>query len=583
MLPGESDKNTSWHPGGASAWPDLSLTLGLYVSMICLMRPLSFGDTVFYVEDILGASRPLQLVTLRPLLDFGHLLWRPLGWLLFQVVHTLTPVGDLLEERLLITKILISINVLSGAIATLLLYMICRRLEFGRTVSYLVCAVFICSNAVVFSALTGSSYMLALAFLMAALWPVMSHGPGGTEPSRRKLWCGGVLLTLSVASWFPFVLVVPAVAMAAAIRLGDPGPFSMHRVQLRAAVHVIGASLAGGIVIYGAAALALGINSVAGMKAWISGSAHGWRQSSNLLRLGMGLPRCCVALTDDAGVPWKRFLFHDPFAPVRPRDLIQSSLLWMIVFYLGLALLLHALLRNQKGRILLSLLLIATLPVLMFAVFLFEPSSIERFMPVFPFYFIALGYQIHSTWANLKFRSLSLIYPAVLILASSATYYNGCVEKHWAPARSRLQALKRELRPGSTIALLTNWDDAFLFMKDNPLHDTFSEALVFRIVLRPANEKIFSWRESFASRTLEAWDTSSEMWVSERLLAVAPLPEWDWVEGDDRAIQWHQVPDFFRQFQFDKKIGDSDGFERLAPVQANRVLLDRLVTHPAHP
>ena len=73
------------------------------------------------------------------------------------------------------------------------------------------------------------------------------------------------------------------------------------------------------------------------------------------------------------------------------------------------------------------------------------------------------------------------------------------------------------------------------------------------------------------------------MWVSERLLAKAPLPEWDWVEGDDRAIHWSQVPEFCRQFQYDKKIGDADGFVRLAATETNRALLDRLVTHASNP
>ena len=101
--------------------------------------------------------------------------------------------------------------------------------------------------------------------------------------------------------------------------------------------------------------------------------------------------------------------------------------------------------------------------------------------------------------------------------------------------------LKQQLPPESTVALLGNWDDIFLFAKDNPQEDIFSESLVFWVVLRPANERIFCWREIFASRVLETWRAPREMWVSERLLTSAPLPQWGWVEGDDRAIQWHQV------------------------------------------
>lgn len=73
------------------------------------------------------------------------------------------------------------------------------------------------------------------------------------------------------------------------------------------------------------------------------------------------------------------------------------------------------------------------------------------------------------------------------------------------------------------------------------------------------------------------------MWVSERLLAEAPFPEWGWVEGDDRAIRWAQVPEFCRKFQYDKKLGNSDGFVRLAPTQTNRAVLERMITHPSNP
>src|SRR4029077_1139241 len=74
----------------ASVGLDLSVTLALYASMIWLMKPLSFGDTIFYAKDILSSGQQLQLAALRPLLDFGHLLWRPLGWLVLESVRALS-------------------------------------------------------------------------------------------------------------------------------------------------------------------------------------------------------------------------------------------------------------------------------------------------------------------------------------------------------------------------------------------------------------------------------------------------------------------------------------------------------------
>ena len=558
------------------------LTIGLYGSMILLTRPLSFADSIFYVQAILAFRQHPDPVTTRLLLDFGHVLWRPLGWLVFKMVRVLFPVTSSGDDRVLVLRILICISMISGAVATAMLHLICRDRGFRPWVRVLLCATFIFSNAVIYATQIGSSYMLGLAFLTAATWLVMRPS-GKTKKHGRDLSWAGILLALSAAAWFPFVLVAPAVAVAAAIPWNISERSSIGSVSIARALHVIGAGVVGGTTIFGAAAWALHIKSLAGIRTWVSGSAHGWRQTSNLLRMGMGLPRCCVALKDNAGVVWKRFLFHDPFAPVKLHDLLQINLLLMAAFYFGFALLLYTLARSNRGRILLFLLTIAALPVLYFAIFLFEPSSVERFMPVFPFYFVALGCQFDFIWPDVKLRSLALIYPVVLIVCSLAIYNNSSVRRYWEPARMRLEALTQELPAGSTVALLGNWDEVFLFSKDNPLHDTFSQSLDLWVVLQPANERIFGWRELFARRALQAWEGSSEMWVSERLLSEVPRPEWDWVEGDDPAIHWSQAPEFYHQFQFDKRIGDSDGFVRLAPSESNRTLLRCLATQACEP
>jgi hypothetical protein len=564
-------KGRSFADSSSSMW--LVVTLGTYASMILFMKPLSFGDTIFYVKDILAAGPHPQLSDLRTMFDFGHLLWRPLGWALSHAIQALAPSSLRGEERITVLKTLIGISVISGAIATIVLHLICQRLGFRRAVSSVVCATFVCSNAVVYAATTGLSYMLGLTFLMVAFWLAIRSEPRHAQGVYRTIWLAGMLLALSATSWFPFVLVVPAVAAAALVRWDDPQILPTRDLLFSRAVHLMGATVVTGVAILGAAALVLHIHNIAEIKAWVTASAHGWRQSQNFLRLGMGLPRCCVALTDDAGVVWKRFLFHDPLAPVKPQDLLRSSLMLMVAFYFGLFFLIHTLTQSSKGRVFLWLLMIAAVPVLVFAVFLFEPSSIERYIPAFPFYFVALGYQLQSNWPNQKQRSLALIYPGVLILFSITTYNNWKVTGHWEPARARLQELREQLPPGSTVALLGNWDEVFLFVKDNPLNDRFSQSLNLWVVLQPAHERVFIWRELLAERGLTTWGTS-EMWLSERLLAETPLPEWGWVEGDDRAIYWSQVPKFCRRLQYDKKLGNTDGFVRLARTQTNRELLE---------
>lgn len=558
-----------------SAAPWLAATAGLYAAVMALTRPVSFGDTIFYVRDILAAGHQLRAETLRPLLDFGHLLWRPLGWSLTEFVRVVAPWASQGDQRILVTRILIAVSLFAGGAAILTLYLTCRRLAFRPVVSFLTCAVFACSSAVIYGSTTGLSYMLALALLIGAVGVVIAGEPVD-RPTLRYLLQAGALMALSVATWFPFILVIPAMALAAAVRWGDAEDLTLRRLAPMRAMYFVAAAAAGGAVIYGAAAIVLGIHSMAGITAWIQRSAHGWRQSANLLRLGMGLPRCCLPLTEDAGVPWKRFFFNDPFARVRLRDVIDANLLWIIVFYFGLALLLYMISRGPKGRVFLAMLALAAAPVLLFAVFLFEPSGVERFMPVFPFYFIALGYQLDSAWPNPQKLSLALVYPVVLVVSSITANNVGAVDRYWSAAQTRLELLKQRVPAGSSVALLVNSDPVFSFAADNPLRDTLSGSFEFWVVLRPANKEILCWRGLFASEVLAAWSKSSETWVSDRLLAAAPLPEWGWVEGDDRAISWHQVPEFFRQLQFDEQIGSSDGFRRVAQTQDNRILLDEI-------
>jgi hypothetical protein len=204
----------------------------------------------------------------------------------------------------------------------------------------------------------------------------------------------------------------------------------------------------------------------------------------------------------------------------------------------------------------------AAVPVMIFAVFLFEPSSIERFMPVFPFFFLAIGYQLSVTRHDVKMRSAALLFSAGVLISTIGSYRNAVVQRYWAPATARLMALSQHVAPGSVVMVLSHQDAIDLYALDNPLGDA-SMPFDPSVVVRPANQSIFCWRELFAQHVLAAWNTSREVWISQRLLAAVPLPDWGWAEGDDPAIRWRSVPEFFRAFQFDATIGGQDGFVRM--------------------
>ncbi len=570
-------------PVGAStqlpAWSAGAVAVAIYAAVIMLTRPLDLGDTIFYVDPILDMARRPSPAAFRAMLDFGHLLWRPLGWLAFDALRAGAPGGALGPDRMVAVRALIDISIAAGALATLLLYSISERLGVRPVVSITVAATFVVCNAVVNTAQAGSSYMLGLALLMAALRVLLGPASAATG-NQRGQWTAGVLLALAAATWFPFVLAVPAAAVVAALPWSRRTPTDGRGFRPSGAARTLAAAALAGVLLFGAAAWLLGIRSPEAALAWVRESGHGWRQRSNLLRLGMGLPRCCVAL-GDAGVLWKRYLFRDPFAPVSTADLVRGSIgsiALMGAFYAALAGLLWTLARLRAWRVLV-ILSVAAAPVLAFAVVLFEPSSIERYLPAFPFLFVAVAYALDAAWARRRARTLALAFPAVIVLSTAVAYDARGVERHWAPALTRLEALARGAAAGSTVTLLDNQDIVDLFIRNDPLRDTLSSSFEFWVALRPANERIFCWRELFAARAVAAWDRAREVWVSDRLRAPSPHPDWNWIEGDDRAIRWRDIPAFFATLEFDRHIGGSgDGFARLPGSDANRRVLQPLVS-----
>src|SRR5690349_12352591 len=97
----------------------------IYLAVLLATRYYYFGDT--YVDNILAFYRGSYVPPQNPLWEFGHLLWRPLGWLLFRIF------GRGLTEhyggnaRLAASLPLIVISALSGFITVLLVRSLATR------------------------------------------------------------------------------------------------------------------------------------------------------------------------------------------------------------------------------------------------------------------------------------------------------------------------------------------------------------------------------------------------------------------------------------------------------------------------
>ena len=102
--------------------------LGIWVSTLAHFM----GDTNVYAQAILrhayGFSDDYHLTTSNPFVDFGHLLWRPLGWLFFVIARPATRLLTHQNQRAEVILTLIGITFLASAVGVVVFFLLARRL-----------------------------------------------------------------------------------------------------------------------------------------------------------------------------------------------------------------------------------------------------------------------------------------------------------------------------------------------------------------------------------------------------------------------------------------------------------------------
>jgi len=340
---------------------------------------------------------------------------------------------------------------------------------------------------------------------------------------------------------------------------------------------------ASALLLFAAGAVAKGIGNVSQLRQWILESDDEWSQSKRLMRAVTGVPRSVWDLGGDT-ILLKRWLFSDPYNPVGISTLVFSLGGKLVTFYLGIGAALWVLWKERRAM--LFILAAAGLPLLLFAIILFEPSSPERFLPVFPFAYLAFALVLD--------RGRHYVVPSalILILLAGTTVVNlagkTSTGASFTKTTERIHALNSNVQPGAVVTVVTMADDLYALPNANPLNKSLTPS-GFRVAdaVVIASRTILRWRAAFAVRALEQWAQNKEMWFSERLLALKPEAHWLWVEGDDPRIRWPELPSAFGQLETDLKIeAGGDGFLRVAQTQANRVLLAKwaaaIEDQPAH-
>jgi hypothetical protein len=543
--------------------------------LICT-RGYTMGDTPYYAGEIgeyLGRS---PLGPGNRLWEFGHLLWRPLAWLLLTLTKPLMDQWTNWDAATGALFVLICLCMVSGAINALLFHSIALRLTPSRRTAFLVAIGFACANSSLTYTHSGTAYVPGMLCISLAAWLLVRAWPPKAPADFRVVCCCGLLVALASLLWFPFVLSAPGICFLLIWRSPSPPRIAelIARPRLKSmlgflAVFVLCLTLA-----YGAAVAARQISSLSEARASVADSSHGWAQNRTLLRLGTGVPRSFLYMND--GLLFKRFLFHDPFAPVTFADLVRGSL-WKIavVAAFGICLLWQLLRSSAKWEM--ALLAAGVIPTVLFAVLVFEPGSPERYMPAYPFLMIVVARVLRKS--PRPFHFAQWIVAAFLVcmpVTNIYAMYRPRIDREDAVLRTRFAAVKSNVPDGDLVAnLFPSMGETFMLA-----HYSFLEprrrpgATAFYSVIEPGSRRVRIWREEFARVTLQVWSRGGNVWVSKWVVAERPLPDWGWVEGDNALMLWRNIYDFFTSLEPDEQFGDADGFVRIKQSERNTQMLN---------
>lgn len=560
----------------AKQYRSFLLLMALTVAVLVTTKPEHYGDSPVYADDIRVAERGGPFPPGKnPLWEFGHVLWRPIGRVMWHAVAAAPALRARYDDRLLIYLGLIAVSVAGGVAAVTAMHGVARVVLGATLLAYIPPLAMLLTHAFLNYWQTGSAYQPGLGCVTVSLYLVYRAANAGA-PRARDAILAGAILGVGVCLWLPYVFSAPAIALAAAC--WGPGGMSFEWARLRERLRFLrwltGACVMVGILCYGVAIRQNQIGSVKALVAWGGEASHEMAQTKHLLRLPMGLPRSFIHMGED-GMMYKRYLLKDPYAPVRIGDLLRGSLIKIALFYLGVSGMLALLWRRRETRGVLVLLAAGCVPVIVFAVTLFEPGQPDRYLPMYPFFFLAMAHALSPRQGGHWWLRAALV---VLVTAAAGVNLNAMAsldpEARYREAFERQRALARVLRPNSVVVTVNYRDDLSYALARFPFHEALRPPLPLWEATEGGTFRARVWPSLFARKAMEVWSKGGDVWISKRVVAERPHPSWRWVEGDDPYLRWADLPRFFRPLEWAGEVGGEDGFFLAAPSEKNRRFLE---------
>jgi len=535
-------------------WP----LLAYFIASVAT-RAYFMGDTVDYAHAIamhlIGRDYYFW--------EFGHVLWRPLGFLVLRILQPLAAYIAGTDPRLQATVVLLVLSWLAGLLSVLSLYGILNRICGKRWVVLTTTIAFICALSFLNYFHSGPPYVSGLSLILLALYILNKD----QTISLKRSILAGVVLGGAVCLWFPYVLVTPAVVLSTAFLQG----FDKRRVVIAIQTLTVAAVLTLGVYI--GVALHIGVHTPGQFKVWMqltSGDAA-TTPNKGVTKMIFGFARAFVSMGSD-GMLFKRYLLRDPFNPVSFFYLAVVSLWKILGFYLFLATTTLSLLTSPGGRRVLGLLAAAAGPTLAFAIY-WQGGDPERYLALFPFLLISVAVSLNEP-ARPVLRYIVLVFLIGASAVNVAALATHRLNRQQEASAGRIRALLPTLKPRSIVVTANCQDELVNFSRTFPFNPVNRDQnLHIDSVITPGASDVDRWRQVFRKKAESVWSDGGDVWISLRLLASRPNADWNWVEGDDPRISWTDLVKFFSQCEVGQAFGGDDGFVLLVPSEKNRAIL----------
>lgn len=555
-------------PPGWKPW--LVAVLSALVAVLLCTRPYIYVDSFNYALHILQHARVVAPDGEDHLWDFGHALWRPMGYVVWSLFRPALDAAFPADPALGAGVALIAMSVAGTFVSVVLLFLLAARATGKAWAGGAAALGLIATCAVMNYSATGTAYMAGGAFQFAGLYVLFR----AVQENRLTSWRGaaaGLLLGASVVIWFPYCLSIPGLLCFALLWPEAGGG------NLRARIRFLLPAVAGCALVLAAVYVpvmaAAQVHSAAEAREWAARNRYGIEPDRGYVRMLAGIARSFFYLGQDTAA-WKRLLFRSAGNRASVAETLASGLWKAVVVYLTLGWLALRLMRRHRA--LFWCLFVNAAPVLFFAAFLFDPGPPERYYSVFPLLFLGFACVMAEPGRSRAGRGVLVAFFAAMLLVNAAAMWRFDGHRGYQDAVARLGSLNPRITPNDHIVLLSAQDSITRFVGARPFDPDSRVRYQLYSAIPLGTVHMTRWRKELADLAFDTWRRGGHIWISRRVLAAAPQPEWGWVEGDDKRISWPAIPAFFGELDLLPPVGGADGFAELAPSERNRQLLGEL-------